>query len=223
MMDNWPAIQKWGVDHFRDTYGEREIEVQFGRDSDENYEWNTEAHRKLMKFADFINLVEKPERTNDCYITANNSSHNRRALEELWNDIDQLPEYLDPAASDQSFFWFGPRGTITPFHHDLTNNILAQVMGRKRVLLVPACEIGNIYNQHHCYTLIHGPKIDLQRFPNIRNAQILECLLKPGEVLFLPVGYWHFVEALDVTISVSFTNFLWDNDFSSNYPTAVDY
>jgi hypothetical protein len=42
--------------------------------------------------------------------------------------------------------------------------------------------------------------------------------LNPGEVLFLPVGCWHFVEGLDISVTVSFTNFLWDNDFTAEYP-----
>jgi len=52
----------------------------------------------------------------------------------------------------------------------------------------------------------------------MRDAQIAECVLNPGEVLFLPVGCWHFVEALDVSVTVSFTNFIWDNDYTARYP-----
>ena len=45
---------------------------------------------------------------------------------------------------------------------------------------------------------------------------MLECILNPGEILFLPVGCLHFVEGLDVSVTVSFTNFAFDNnDFSS--------
>ena len=49
--------------------------------------------------------------------------------------------------------------------------------------------------------------------------QILECVLNPGEILFLPVGCLHFVEGLDVSVTVSFTNFVFDNDFASFYTT----
>jgi len=88
---------------------------------------------------------------------------------------------------------------------------------------VPACEIANMYNQRHCFTPVDGRDIDFRRFPDVARAQVLECVLEPGEVLFLPVGCWHFVEALDVSITVAFTNFRWDNDFYSNYPAERDF
>ncbi|MNY67216.1 Cupin superfamily protein [compost metagenome] len=68
-----------------------------------------------------------------------------------------------------------------------------------------------------------GRAIDLQRFPAMAGVPVLDCVLAPGEILFLPVGWWHFVEALDVSITVSATNFRWDNDFYSNYPQHHDF
>jgi hypothetical protein len=41
--------------------------------------------------------------------------------------------------------------------------------------------------------------------------------------VFLPVGWWHFVESLDFSISVSFTNFLWNNDFTETYPPRTGF
>jgi hypothetical protein len=223
MMDMWPAMEKWTLDYFREEYGEREVEVQFGRNSDAYYELNSVAHRRTMKFRQFVTLVETAGRTNDFYMTANNGSQNRLSLDGLWRDIPQMPEYLDPLSTDQGFLWFGPAGTVTPLHHDLTNNFMAQVIGRKRVLIVPACEVANMYNHVHCYTPVDGTKVDYQRYPRMQNVQMLHFILKPGEILFLPVGCWHLVEGMDITVTVSFINFLWDNDFSSNFPNGLEY
>jgi ribosomal protein L16 Arg81 hydroxylase len=38
-------------------------------------------------------------------------------------------------------------------------------------------------------------------------------LLDPGQVLFLPVGWWHHVRSMDISISLSFTNFRAANDY----------
>ena len=223
MLDDWPARRLWSPAYFREHYGQREVEVQFGREADAQYEMNSIAHKRSMAFGDYASLVESAGATNDFYMTANNNSRNRQALRELWDDIGQLPEYLRQNGERAGFLWFGPAGTITPFHHDLTNNFMAQVAGRKRVRIMAACEVARVYNQRHCFTPVDGRDIDLQRYPLMRDVQVSECVLEPGEILFLPVGCWHFVEALDISLTVAFTNFKWDNDFYSSYPSNHDF
>ena len=43
---------------------------------------------------------------------------------------------------------------------------------------------------------------------------LVEVVLAPGEALFIPAGWWHQVDALDVSISVSILSLAWPNDFS---------
>ena len=56
----------------------------------------------------------------------------------------------------------------------------------------------------------------------MRNVQILECVLAPGEILLLPVGCWHYVEGMEVSITVSAINFQLENDYSAFYTTYND-
>ena len=37
-----------------------------------------------------------------------------------------------------------------------------------------------------------------------------------------PVGWWHYVRGLEVSITMTFTNFVFDNDFYSIYRTYGD-
>jgi hypothetical protein len=173
-----------------------------------------------MPFADYVALVRDAGVTNDFYMTANNDAHNQASLGELMADLPPLAEYLQQPGG---FFWFGPAGTVTPFHHDLTNNFMLQVAGRKRVRLIAPCDTPKVYNLRHCFSQVDGREIDLQRFPQMAGVTVTDCVLAPGEILFLPVGWWHFVEALDVTITVSTTHFKWDNDFYSDYPRNQDF
>jgi len=219
MMNDWPALKKWNLAYFRHCCGEREVEVQYGRSREKHYEIKQPLLKKTMRFDDYVDLVEHAGVSNDFYMTANNSSHNRHALRELWQDIVQIPEYLDAQSTDNGFLWFGPAGTRTPFHHDLTNNFMAQVIGRKRVRIVPAIALPHLRNELHCYTDIDGGDCDHERYPELHNVPLLDCILHPGELLFLPIGCWHYVHGLDVSVTISFINFRWDNDFSSFYHT----
>ncbi|MCX4163806.1 MULTISPECIES: cupin-like domain-containing protein [Paraburkholderia] len=217
--DTWPARTKWSFDYFRERCGDCEVEVQFGREADANYEVNQPKLKRMMRFRDYVDLIERSGRTNDFYMTANNNSHNREALVDLWSDVEPIRAYLDAESPDKGFFWFGPAGTKTPFHHDLTNNFMAQVIGRKQVKLVPLCDTPHMYNHLHCYSQVDGSAVDFTRFPALQNAQLIECTLEPGDLLFLPIGWWHYVEGLDASVTMTFTNFLERNDFGRTYET----
>jgi hypothetical protein len=219
MMEDWPAMRKWSLDYLAETFSEREVEVQMNRSSGDagaQYEMNSERFVGRIKFGDFVGRLRSAGETNDFYLTANNNSSNRKVLPELWDDMVQLPEYLR-ADQPGGFFWMGPAGTVTPFHHDLTNNFMAQVMGRKLVKIAPSWDTPLMRNHLHCFSQIDGRRTPANPYPTFDEPQIHECVLHPGEILFLPIGCWHYVQGLDITITVSFTNFLFDNDFSSFY------
>jgi Family of unknown function (DUF6065)/Cupin-like domain len=218
MMDDWPALRKWSLDYFAETFGDREVDVQFGRDASHKFEEDRETFRRKMTFSSFIEKVRTSGVTNDFYITANNNPANKDVLPELWDDVVQVPEFLDGKSVHNGFFWFGPAGTITPFHHDLTNNLMAQVIGRKRILLAPSWDMPLMRNLRDVYCEVDGRTIPPTLQAGFGDPQILECCLAPAEILFLPVGCLHFVEALDISVTVSFTNFAFDdNDFASFY------
>jgi ribosomal protein L16 Arg81 hydroxylase len=48
---------------------------------------------------------------------------------------------------------------------------------------------------------------------------VIDVEIGPGDLLFLPVGWWHHVRGLETSITMTFTNFVFDNDFYSIYKT----
>jgi hypothetical protein len=222
-MDDWPAMTKWTDDELKRRFGDRVVSVQANRNSDPNFELNSDKLRSEMTFGEFVDITQTAGETNNYYITANNSGKNKDALKELWDDIVLFPEYLrgdDP--SNRGFFWFGPKGTITPLHHDLTNNFMAQVRGRKLVRLIAPYELPNVYNSRHCYSAVDLDKIDFEKFPLFKNVTVIDVVIGPGDLLFLPIGWWHYVRGMDVSITMTFTNFVFNNDFYSFYSTYQD-
>ena len=218
-MDDWPAMTRWTAEELKRRFGDRKVSVQANRDKDANYELNSARLRSEMSFGEFVDVTETIGETNNYYITANNSETNSEVLKDLWTDIVPFPEYLRDDPANRGFFWFGPKGTVTPLHHDLTNNFMAQVRGRKLVRLIAPYEFPNLYNNRHCYSAVNLDAIDYERFPLFRGVTVLNVEIGPGDLLFLPVGWWHHVRALDVSITMTFTNFVFDNDFYSMYKT----
>jgi ribosomal protein L16 Arg81 hydroxylase len=217
-LDDWPAMKKWSPGYLKERFGDRTVEVQSKRLANARYELQKDRHREQMKMAQFVDLVCQGP-TNDVYMTASNTDINARSLAELWDDIIQIPEYLDGTLPQRGFFWFGPQGTLTPLHHDMTNNFMAQAYGRKLVTLIPSCDISYVYNEQHCYSPVDCGAPDLARFPLFRRASVIHCEIGPGDLLFLPIGWWHCVKGLSISMTVTFTNFVFDNDFCSIYST----
>ena len=59
-----------------------------------------------------------------------------------------------------------------------------------------------------------GYTVDLTRTSDhLMDVTVHEVLLHPGEALFIPVGWWHQVLAVDTSISLAFTNFIRRNRF----------
>ena len=216
LVDGWAALDKWDLDYLAETVGDRTVEVQERRESSGDYELDKERHKTTAPLRDIIDRLRALGDTpsNDFYVTAYNDRTNKTALAPLWKDLGPVPILRSTGAND-GFFWLGPKGTLTPFHHDLTNNLLVQVMGRKKVRMVPSWEVGRMRNFIHCFS---GRRPDDWNTDDPSLPPLLETEIGPGEAIFLPVGWWHHVEALDVSISMSFTNFDADNDFVSDYP-----
>ena len=217
-MDDWRAVEGWTLPELKRRLGSKAVEVQGNRNADPNYERNSVRLKRQMSFGDYIDAVSSVEKTNDLYITANNSGINRDALAELWGDIGPLSPYLRNDPGNSGFFWFGPKGTITPLHHDLTNNFMAQVVGSKKVRLISPFELPRLYNDRHCYSQVDLTTPDLERYPLFGHVRVIDVVIGPKDLLFLPVGWWHYVESLAVSVTMTFTNFVFDNDFSSFYP-----
>lgn len=105
--------------------------------------------------------------------------------------------------------WFGPSNTISPIHYDKKENFLCQVLGYKQITLVCPEHTEFLYPfegdmLHNTSQLDLSQPIDFERFPLAQRASFRDLLIAPGQTLFIPYGWWHFVRSLTPSISVSF-------------------
>lgn len=215
LIDHWPALQRWSLDHFAAAGGDAVVEAQVERARDPDYELAKDDHRRLVRFAELIDWLRKDEVSNDIYLTAYNSGTNAAALGFLWDDMAPI-DLLEPCGGRDGFFWLGPKGTLTPWHHDLTNNLLVQVMGRKRVRMAPPWAFARMKNSRHCFSDWGNEPLPAG-IGDAETPPVLEVVIGPGEAVFLPVGWWHQVEALDLSASLSFTSFRRSNAHAEDY------
>jgi ribosomal protein L16 Arg81 hydroxylase len=80
----------------------------------------------------------------------------------------------------------------------MADNLLAQIQGRKRITLFSPTQAARLYpfpvssrHPHMSAVDVDGP--DLERFPEFRKAASMECVVGPGDLLFVPAFWWHHV------------------------------
>uniref|UniRef100_A0A8D9E4Q0 Lysine-specific demethylase 8 n=1 Tax=Cacopsylla melanoneura TaxID=428564 RepID=A0A8D9E4Q0_9HEMI len=228
-VDHWPALTAWNLNYFRKLAGPRLVPIELGKKyTDED--WS----QRLMSLNQFL----------DQHMTED--SHAYLAQHDLLTQIPQLkkdiiiPDYCYVHTGDDSrdgYFhtshsdddhsvdlnmWFGPPGTVTPFHWDVKHNLLVQVLGSKRILLAspdaPMYPYEGLLNN----TSRIDPELDIEtlgtEFPDfvryykdpshepvpLNPSHVVECTLNPGDMLYIPPKHWHHVRSLSTSISVSF-------------------
>ncbi|KAI1639815.1 hypothetical protein F4809DRAFT_45318 [Biscogniauxia mediterranea] len=129
--------------------------------------------------------------------------------------------------------WLGPPGTITPLHTDPYHNVLAQVVGRKYVRLYAAAETPRMAARGREAGVEMGntSRVDVgvaegwdsaaplgaagdedgdeddddkEQRKLFAEIPFVDCILEPGDLLYIPAGWWHYVRGLSVSFSVSF-------------------
>jgi ribosomal protein L16 Arg81 hydroxylase len=212
---DWPAMTRWSPEDLKRRFGHLDVEIQAERSADPNYEQNKLAHRQTTRLSAFVDRVTSGGATNDYYLTANNEALRRPEFAPLLSDIGTLPEFCDQTdLARTSSFWFGPAGTVTPLHHDTLMLLHTQIVGRKRWRFISPLETPRVYNHFDVYSPIDIDKPDFARYPLFREVKVLEVIAEPGDTVFLPLGWWHQVTSLDVSMSFSYTNIMVPNQYS---------
>lgn len=123
-------------------------------------------------------------------------------LREL-NTLCHWPSYFRKMGPPR--FWLGPTGTVTPLHCDFDDNIFAQIWGTKRIFLAPPHHDEFLYVREANPVLFGSPvdpeAPDDERFPLACQANLIECIVRPGDLLYVPAGWYHQVRALSFSLS----------------------
>lgn len=108
--------------------------------------------------------------------------------------------------------WISRRGVFTQSHFDELENFNVALEGRKRFVIAPPG-----FWEYYPRSVLRGfgdksqafdfDDVDQARFPKLaaRLAQRRELILEPGQMLYLPLGWWHQAESLgEMNININF-------------------
>jgi hypothetical protein len=203
-LSDWP-LRRWSLNDLVERVGnDTAVQIQVARDSNPDYEIQSHQHRGIMPFGAFISAL--PAAGNDIYMTAQNQGDNLGAMAPIWEGVGALPSFLG-ADQTRGFIWLGCN-TETPVHHDETNNVMCQVFGSKLVRLFAPDAREKLSPSTGVHSHLRWVS---DRIIKERDIPFIDVILRPGQGLFLPVGWWHCVRAFAISMTIVYTNFIWPN------------
>lgn len=205
---DWPCTRLWESDYLRDKVGRRTVTVTRSKQAlysvDPGKGHYAPDDMSPMAFGDFLDHIftqagEGPR----WYLHKHNIE---QQLPELLPDI-RIPDHIAGSPMLLMSLWMGARGSITPIHHDFSDNFFVQARGRKRVVMY-APEPENAFYRLPFRTLNGRSSWHISRvgslesperasFPHFERATRFDVTVDQGDILYIPAFYWHEVHSLD--------------------------
>ena len=200
-VDDWRALARWSPEYFGERMGARQVHVSYSEQG--SYDRGT---YRTMPMGEFVQHLRSPtpEATREHYYLAGMPAG---LHPELAGDYGR-PSWV-PAGTELNIF-FG-RDSVTRAHfHAKYHSCLIQLHGRKRVVLYEPGQSALFRPRSILDDTFNFSRLDLRESDlddaahPLAGGRSVECELKPGEILFIPVHWWHLVFGRDISISAAY-------------------
>lgn len=209
-ISDWPALGKWTNAYLMDRLQNSESKAPNLFAFDKNNERNRLSNHTVKTGFEQVLYGDTSQKF---YLTRQPLRHQEARL---LDDI-LVPSWIKNKRFYQPNFWAGQNMSSTPLHYDSTDGYLCQIAGYKRVYLFSPEDSLYLYPRSPLtkgrfnfgeITDIHHASVDT--YPQFLHANLRSILLKPGDSLYIPQGWWHQVFNLSHSVAVNF--------FFTNHP-----
>lgn len=190
LIEDWPARSLWRFEYFKEIAGDLEVPLYNSKPITAKYMYN-EPQAK-MKLKEYIDLLLKEPTDLRLF---------------LFNLIKERPELQKHIKYPQlglrllqglPFLFVGGQNSKVFMHHDIdfANILHIHLLGEKRCLIFPPSETKYLYKVPNSLKTNDGIDFsnpDFQKFPALAMAKGFTTDLSPGETLYMPEGYWHYM------------------------------
>lgn len=194
-----PAIRKWDYSYFKKIAGDHTVELHGSEDT--SMDRAASAPVKKMKFGEYLDFIET--HPTDLRIFLFNLL---KLKPELVKDIHYNDVTGGKVIKWLPYLFFGGEGSSTRNHFDIdmSHVFLSQFKGIKKVWLFPLGQSDYLYKlpyNFHSSANLKNP--DYIKFPALKYLSGFEAEIKEGETLFIPSGFWHYIQYVTEGYSVS--------------------
>ena len=209
-----PCMHKWEPSILQSLDIDSQVKIHVSSSTQMDFINKNFLYRSLP-FCDFIKRASEVEHTE--FFISKSEKYYLRALgdnprkdiadisvqfPQLAEDIN-LPPFFDEDKFFSSVFRIGSKGIQLWTHYDVMDNLLIQVIGKKKVVLFPPSDAKFLYMNGDKSEVLDTETPDLDRFPLFTNATAYRGSLLPGDILFIPALWFHNMTYEDFGVAVN--------------------
>ena len=191
--------RKWDLNYMKEKLGHTKVGVFDNRIKKESAYTLPDLE---MPFPQFVDIIAKDEKCPYRLFLFNGFKHSGELKKEF-----PCPEIFKGLLSGLGLMFFGGKQTGVRMHFDsdLSNVLHTQVVGKKQILLFAPEYSGLLYKvPFNTFCLADPENPDYEKHPALRYVKGYKIELEPGDTLFMPSGYWHYMKYLEGGFAVTF-------------------
>ena len=198
--ETWPAYSKWSAEFLSNLSAQRLLNVS----SMVNGEY-VDSKDKKMTMKDYLHYLREHADSNEKLYLGELSIS--QYLPELLDDI-KIPDYFDKTEDSPQCFLYMGQSLFSQLHfHNCGSATLSPMHGYKKVRLYPPDQTKYLskypwYSKNHNMSKTTTLNPDRTKFPAFSKAKYIDVKLSKGEMLFIPIYWWHAITNEDFNIAV---------------------
>ncbi|KZC06525.1 PREDICTED: HSPB1-associated protein 1 [Dufourea novaeangliae] len=208
----WKLLE-WDLPKLTEMFGNVKLPFRVGYNTKTiGPQWEVNCLMTSMTLSELLKNIDHDQQIKKWYY------FDYKHMQEWFQDKPQIIDSVNwkrfgfEKTGSDSTLWIGSKGAHTNCHQDSYGcNLVAQIHGRKQWLLFPPSssnclqptrvpyEESTVYSKYNFFCPTKEDEINILKIQD--NARLIT--LEAGDVLFVPHGWWHYVESLEFSVSVN--------------------
>lgn len=204
------CMHKWNLNYLNDKLNDHQVVIHESAESKLDF-LHKNFHYRTCLFSEFVAALRSAQDGGrSVYLRSINNNQRKKKAANISEDFSAIaqdlkpPEFIPYESKDHkkifhsSILRIASNNVQIWTHFDLYDNILCQVVGTKRVILIPPEDTKYLYTEGDKSRVNSFDEDDLDKcltkYPLISRCRLYICHLTPGDCLYIPSLWWHNIK-----------------------------
>lgn len=182
--------KKWSYDYFKEIAGNESVDIYGREEESQNHAASPPIGR--MSFGEYLDKINAEPTELRLFLFNLLKLRPELKKDVVYNDVTggKVLQWLP-------YMFFGGEGSATRNHFDIdmSHVFISQFQGTKRIWLFPNDQSDLMYKLPYNFHSIANLKTsDPEKYPGLKLLDGYEALIHPGDTLYMPAGWWHYIQ-----------------------------